>query len=312
MLWRGVDPSELLKQTSATALLEDADAGHCYLSFRAGTLSRVGGRLTSDKRKGQVVLVQSEEPGFVNVQWYPRDVDASSGTSAVHSTPEIDQMVFEGEAQVSWVGPQKNRVLRVVFSEEPDRNMFYWLQEPDNSSDDLIVMRFGDCLNKTSASGAWQSKAASQPVVKSSDQVVAEALAQYLAAAAQQQSGPAFEDILTPNIVEGIMTQAGIPNRLIEFLPEGMQTQEELVALARAPPFWQQVRALSSAVQRGTIDSRQFGFAASEPGVLGFLKALQAYVDSDRQEQKGMWKLIGQGDPGAARDGKDGDQMDES
>lgn len=84
--------------------------------------------------------------------------------------------------------------------------------------------------------------------------------------------------------------------------------QEELVALARAPPFWQQVRALSSAVQRGTIDSRQFGFSATEPGVLGFLKGLQVYVDSERQEQKGMWKLIGQGETG----GTGGDEMDES
>lgn len=82
------------------------------------------------------------------------------------------------------------------------------------------------------------------------------------------------------------------------------------MALAHAPPFWQQVRALSSAVQRGTIDSRQFGFAANQPGVLGFLKALQVYVDSDRQEQKGMWKLIGQGDPGSSAGRRDSDQMD--
>lgn len=117
MQWRTVDSAALLKQTSAQALLSDADAGHCFLSFRAGTLSRVGGRLTSDKRKGQVVLAQSEEPGFVSVQWYQRELDASTGTYKVHSTPEIDQMVFEGEAQVSWVGPTTNRVLRVVFSE---------------------------------------------------------------------------------------------------------------------------------------------------------------------------------------------------
>lgn len=83
--------------------------------------------------------------------------------------------------------------------------------------------------------------------------------------------------------------------------------QEELLALARAPSFWQQVRALNSAVQRGTIDGRQFGFEVTQPGLLGFLKGLQAHVDSNRQEQKGMWKLIGQGEPGGSGD----DKMDE-
>lgn len=109
--------------------------------------------------------------------------------------------------------------------QEPDRNMFYWLQEPSNSSDDVILSRFGDCLNKTSVSGPWQHTQPSQPAAKTSDQIVAEALAQYLAAAAQQQSGPNLEEILTPDVVEGIVRQAGIPNRLIEFLPEGMQSQ---------------------------------------------------------------------------------------
>lgn len=61
-------------------------------------------------------------------------------------------------------------------------------------------------------------------------------------------------------------------------------------------------------MQRGSIDGRQFGFSATEPGVLGFLKGLQAYVDSDRQEQKGIWKLIGQGEPSATG----GDPMDDT
>lgn len=118
-----------------------------------------------------------------------------------------------------------SRTAAAAHMQEPDRNMFYWLQEPDRSSDDLIMTRFGDSLNKTSVSGPWRTKQASQPAERASDQLMAEALAQYLAAAAQQQSATMFEDILTPDVVEGIMTQAGIPNRLIEFLPEGMQTQ---------------------------------------------------------------------------------------
>jgi hypothetical protein len=71
--------------------------------------------------------------------------------------------------------------------------------------------------------------------------------------------------------------------------------QEELANVARAPQFWQQMRALSSTVQRGSIDGRQFGFAPTGPGVNGFLEALQEHVDANRQEQKGMWKLLAEG-----------------
>lgn len=118
MEWRAVDPSELLAETCQRPLLNDAEPGHCFLSFRAGFLSlSVERKLKSDKRKGQVLLLQSEEQGFVNVQWYERDVDESFGASTLHASPFMDQMVFEGEATVSWVGPKEKRVLRVVFSE---------------------------------------------------------------------------------------------------------------------------------------------------------------------------------------------------
>lgn len=107
--------------------------------------------------------------------------------------------------------------------QEPDRNMFFWLQEPSNTKDDLIIARLGDCLNKTSVSGPWQDREAVPEPVKTSDQVVADAFAQFFAAAAQQQNGPSLDDVLTPEVVEGVATKPGISNRLLEFLPEGMQ-----------------------------------------------------------------------------------------
>jgi hypothetical protein len=64
------------------------------------------------------------------------------------------------------------------------------------------------------------------------------------------------------------------------------------VNVARAPQFWQQVRALSAAVQRGSIDGMQFGFTPKGVGVSGFLEGLQRHVDENRTEQKGMWKLL--------------------
>jgi hypothetical protein len=68
--------------------------------------------------------------------------------------------------------------------------------------------------------------------------------------------------------------------------------QAELANVASSPQFWQQVRALSAAVQRGSIDGMQFGFAPKGVGVSGFLEGLQQHVDENRTEQKGMWKLL--------------------
>lgn len=103
--------------------------------------------------------------------------------------------------------------------------MFFWLQEPDNSNDDLIITRFGDCINKTSVSGQWQDREAVPASAQTSDQVVADAFAKFFAAAAEQQNGVNLEDVLTPDVVERVAAQPGISNRLVEFLPEGMQNQ---------------------------------------------------------------------------------------
>lgn len=64
----------------------------------------------------QVLVLQTEEAGLINVQWCERDVDPTSGASTLHRSPVIDQIICEGEAKVDWVNKER-RVLRIVFSE---------------------------------------------------------------------------------------------------------------------------------------------------------------------------------------------------
>lgn len=86
---------------------------------------------------------------------------------------------------------------------------------------------------------------------KTSNQIVADALAQFLAAAAEQ-AGPKLEDVLTPEVVTRVASQPGIPNKLLEFLPDGMQTPVRCLAAALASKVipgasglgWQVIRPL--------------------------------------------------------------------
>lgn len=106
--------------------------------MRAGKMLQDGKLVRPDKRKGLVRVVRSDD-GLLHVHWLER---TASGPAAA---PEDDVIVFPGEAALEKVPNQRVFVLR--FGTEPDRDMLFWLQEPDAGADDGMRRKFDGLIN---------------------------------------------------------------------------------------------------------------------------------------------------------------------
>ena len=97
---------DLLTVTVRQPLLEQLPpVGHCYISFRAGLLTKQDGKMRADKRKGQVGIIMNAD-GCVALQWYER-LPAEADAFTLADEPEVDQIIFEFEGQFEWLNRQK-------------------------------------------------------------------------------------------------------------------------------------------------------------------------------------------------------------
>ena len=60
MALRRIPAPDLFKVTVRQPLQDIAPKGHLYISFRAGMMRKVEGKLTADKRKGQVAITKDD------------------------------------------------------------------------------------------------------------------------------------------------------------------------------------------------------------------------------------------------------------
>ena len=109
-----LNPVNLLQETLRRDRVNDPSVGHCHISFRAGLLRKLEGKLKADTRKGQLALVESED-GFVSVQWYERIcADGNPDQFTLGDSTEVEQLVFQCEATMEWVN-QGRRILKLSF-----------------------------------------------------------------------------------------------------------------------------------------------------------------------------------------------------
>jgi len=113
------------------------------------------------------------------------------------------------------------------------------------------------------------------------------AMANVLAGAGQTQIAPLQAVLNADEIVEtGILNEEDVQKQLMELLPEGQQTPEELYSLIHGPQFQQALGALSSALQNGNFQDVTASFGidpapgtaalAQGNGIEAFLQALAA------------------------------------
>lgn len=116
-------PVNLLEETLRRDRVNEPSVGHCHISFRAGQLNKLDGKLKADTRKGQVALLESDD-GFVSVQWFERiSTDGNADHFTLGDSPEVEQLVFQSEAKMEWVN-QGRRILKVAFPDVSISSLF--------------------------------------------------------------------------------------------------------------------------------------------------------------------------------------------
>jgi 26S proteasome regulatory subunit N13 len=103
------------------------------VQFKCGRLILDHGLLKPDTRKG-LIRVTRDELDLLHFQWGERD---AAGTLV--GEPEVDQVVFPGEAAFEKIPRPGSRVFTLKFAEEADRALFFWAQEPAAENDDALV-----------------------------------------------------------------------------------------------------------------------------------------------------------------------------
>ncbi|GBF95298.1 26S proteasome regulatory subunit [Raphidocelis subcapitata] len=105
---------------------------------RLGLLLREGKTLTPDTRKGMLRVIRTED-GLVHLMWAERT------DGGVKAEAERDVIVFPDEAAFSQIPNQRAAALK--FAHEPDRNLFFWIQEGEPSADAALLSRLDAAIN---------------------------------------------------------------------------------------------------------------------------------------------------------------------
>jgi hypothetical protein len=90
----------------------------------------------------------------VHLQWHVRPDDATSAAAAARddpscasAPPEHDTVVFAGEARFEPLAKGPPRVFALKFAAEKDRNLYFWMQEPDAGGDAARGARVDALIN---------------------------------------------------------------------------------------------------------------------------------------------------------------------
>ena len=224
------------------------------VNIKAGKMINDNNKLRPDLRKGEISIV--EDSDLSHFQWVNSEGQA-----------EDDYIIFPGEFKFSKVVQTKSRVYLLEFG---DDRYFYWFQEPDPSLDEqrceLIRKQIG-CAAKVEEK-----------------KIDTSGLAKMLESFAKAQQIPDLEEILTPEILKGLVEDLKKHPDLIELLPENQKTEEFLRENLISPQLQQAMQVLSGAIRSPGgpaifsslglqgLDSAEFNIDPLER----FLKAIQA------------------------------------
>jgi len=314
--------------------------------LRAGRMECKNSPTTSGKflispllEKGQLQIVKDGQ-GITKFQWKNRISDVID--------PTCDHMIFPGDASFKKVntGREKDRVVLLQFTTNPDRRFFFWLQDKNEEKDEELIQKISDVLEgKTETTNddeppplvgetppanpavqmadllrvlglpAAAPATSSEPTPNSAPvqppasatgttpgasqtgntQLSSEDLARAMAGIGQARTPPTpLQDIVNADDItsSGVLSDPAVQQQLLSTLPEGHQTEQELVATLHSPQFQQTLTSLSSALQSDSYGSILANFnlnAAAGADSLNqgdnvgaFLSSVQDQADTSR------------------------------
>ncbi|KAJ3126391.1 hypothetical protein HK098_007589 [Nowakowskiella sp. JEL0407] len=266
------------------------DSSETLLSFRAGRCSLANGKVSPDLRKGSV-CIQLGDDDLLHFFWFER-----FDSGALNSTPEIDLVLFPGDAEFKNVNGRVN-VLKFASGAQKE---FFWMQDLSEEKDASNVQMVNDLINDVMSENEEMEDAEidDTPIqtVLHTDAIDAQksiqlsTLQNILAGlkAKPQRTDIELEDVVNIDTVSPMLSIPEFISSLAPFLPEGSScSKEEVEDLIRSPQFAQSLQTLSMALRSGQLGPllSQFGLSeisGSNEGVLGFVRAIQTHVEKSK------------------------------
>lgn len=283
--------------------------------LRAGKMVRDGAVLKPDTRKGLIMVgVDSEE--LTHFIWTERNPDGSTV-----SPPETDIVIFPGEVKFEKVNRPGSRIFALKFAEEPDRDQFFWAQEPKSVDDDAAVSSINTMLNSVldgmddagrvqdsahaHAQGQSQSQSQSQLTGGGIDSSqLATVLGSIMGGSSsgmghsgqqsvhRQPNVPDAQidlelaDILTVDQISYLLENDQVVQSLLPYLPEGHQSKDGIVKVLNSPQFKYQLHVLTDALRQGQLNTSQLGLGPPAYGIQAFLDAIERQAENENQKAK--------------------------
>jgi hypothetical protein len=308
------------------------------VEFKAGKIILSAKKLTPDKRKGLVQLIQTPD-SLMHFIWK----DRTTGTVA----EEDDLIIFPEDAAFKRIKQAPTGRVYLLEFKASSRKFFYWMQEATEEKDEEIVTKINQYINNPPSpgeqpqatgvdqnslfqmlSGGSRPQQPTQPARSDDANVGLNDLQRILTGmglpgssisglsqpslpqsqsapqeGAQQRQRVRLSQVMDPNVILPVLNNPTVQQQLMPFLPEEMRTPSEFNQLLSSPQFQQALDHFSDALQSGQLGEllRQFGLPTSGPtSVEQFLQAVQQSAQKQQSEKKDDKK----------DDKKDGDHMD--
>eukprot|EP00929_Paragymnodinium_shiwhaense_P009892 TRINITY_DN114284_c0_g1_i1.p1 TRINITY_DN114284_c0_g1~~TRINITY_DN114284_c0_g1_i1.p1 ORF type:complete len:287 (+),score=102.69 TRINITY_DN114284_c0_g1_i1:87-947(+) len=233
--------------------------GVVHVEFRAGKCEWDGKMVTPDKKKGKVVLYTSEEDQLMHFQWVDREKNEVA----------LD-LIFFNDAYFQEIKKCKDgRVFLLRFTSS-DKKHFFWLQEPKDEGDADLMKKFNETVGAkipdkkaggaAAPAAAGTAAAAAGALGAAGAEVNPElraALEAFLAGqaggaaggqAAQRQPPVPLGAVMTTEVLQGLMDDEAAVKEMMEQLPEGQRTPEDLRQALGSPQLQQSLFSLTQAI----------------------------------------------------------------
>jgi len=222
-------------------------AGEVHVEFKAGQCKWDGRLVTSEKTKGKVVLVTTEEDGLMHFQWVNRE----------KSETPVDLIVIN-DAYFEKIEKCKDGRVYVLRFTSSEKKLIFWTQEPDESGDAALIKKFNDAVGakipEKGSSGGGSAPAAAAAAgapgapVEPNPELQA-ILQQFLQAQGAPRTPPVpLSAVLTTEVLQSLLEDEAAVKEMTELLPASHRSPEGLREALASPQLQQSQQGLSQAI----------------------------------------------------------------
>jgi len=274
--------------------------GKTIVEFKAGKLKISGTTVTSDPRRGTLMLMESAADGMTRLQWKTRP-----GGSL-----EDDLVIIPNDATVEKIPECKTGRVLLVRMRSASRRLFFWMQEPDASKDDEIIDKMKTAFAASRGQNNMMGGLAALRGAGEGGGDMEQAIQQFLmqqqggapggnagsAASANQMAVQQMRQMQTYSLTN-IMSQSKLildaldekaSANLFQFLPEGQQDAKGLEACINSPQLQQGASRLTRVLNSAQYGNLVTSFGLMNTGTMGskaFIDAIQAKF-GEKEEEK--------------------------